>query len=163
MGATYDFDWSSEVFARFKEKHARASDFVRSLFYLPEDEIILWISENSPRWPRFKQGVKYVEKTWDYVTRHARENDYTPVKYYKRVINRRFLDKCDIPVDTDPIADENEEHPKETAARPGSSRVGSAADDEGNLWLPGFENYSTTQASSEPKHATRSNASSGGG
>lgn len=119
MCALYPFPWSREVFANFHEKHTRATAYVQNLFHLDEDRIVLWISENSSRWPRFKQAVKYVEKTYHYIERWGAENHYTCDKYYRRVINRKFLDACSIPVDTDSDSTENEEHTKETAVRQG--------------------------------------------
>ena len=83
------------------DSHGRATKFLCNLFHLQENQIVVWISEGSPRWPRFKRAAKYVEKTWSYVTDWADGDHYTVVKYYQRVINRDFLDNLLDPVDVD--------------------------------------------------------------
>lgn len=129
MCALYPFSWSESVLERFMESHGRATVFLCNLFNIQENRIVLWISEGSPRWPRFKRAAKYVEKTWSHIVNWADGDHYTVVKYYQRVINRQFLDNLEEPVDIDSDCATLEEHTKETpvlrsSEGPATSRPG---------------------------------------
>lgn len=99
MCALYTLSWSREVYEQFLEKHARGSAFLRELFEIGENDPVQWISENSRKWPDFKKAVKYIEKTYPTVEKWADFDYYTVVQYYRRVINKKALEKWPEPVD----------------------------------------------------------------
>lgn len=101
MCASYSLQWSESVLDRFMERHGRATTFLCNLYGLLEKDVIRWIATNSPKWPRFKRGAKYVEKTYHSVEKWSEYDYETLVKYYRRTLGKRFLDSLDEPVDTD--------------------------------------------------------------
>lgn len=101
MGASYSYDWALEVFERFYEKHTRAAEFLRRIYELEDFRVVEWVATDQKKWNNFKKAVVYVERTARSIFSWADQDYPTVVKYYRRVLNKKFFENTDIVVDTD--------------------------------------------------------------
>lgn len=96
MPASYSYNWSRRVVRELTGKYPRASEFVKKLLEITEDNLIAYLASNDPMWPHLRSLMHFVDQMYQYgsqqpdtvtIVKYLRENPFykTDLRLMKRL------------------------------------------------------------------------------
>ena len=70
LRTSYSLKWADGVRKAFEEKYARATDSIKEIWGISDEDVTMWVASRPQRWQNYKKLAKILGK-WDQTQRRA--------------------------------------------------------------------------------------------